>query len=311
MSKFAIFILKIIFYVTILVGLISQANAYENKIQFKVDNEIITSIDILHEIEFRKLLNLRLNELPKQKLFEIATKSLIREKIRKIEISKFFIETEIDDENLELLLNDFIKKSSLKSKFQLQKFLNSKNIKIETFIEKIKIEILWNQMIVSKFSQNIKVDKTKIKKDILKNNKQKNYLLSEIVFNLEKQTLLQKYSKIKKEIYENGFENAASTFSISDSAKAGGKLGWVKFNSLSKSIKKEILATSKNDFTKPITIPGGFLILKIEDEREINIIENIDLEVENIARSMANKQLNQFSNIYFNKIKKKFNIYEL
>ena len=300
------YIFLIFFY-----SLISNSYGFQNKIVFKVNNEIITSIDILNEIEYRKLLNKNINKLPVERQLEIAKKSLIREKIRKIEISKFFVDTNIKDEQLEPVIKELIKKTKFESKDKLKKFLNSKNIKLDTFVEKIKIEILWNQLIINKFSKNLKIDKVKIKEDILKNNIQKNYLLSEIVFDLENESLDQKYSKIKKEINQNGFENAASTYSISDSSKDGGKLGWIKFNSLSENIKKEILKINKKDFTKPILIPGGFIILKIEDEKNAPIIKDIDTEIENISRTIANKQLNQFSNIYFNKIKKEFEIDEL
>ena len=307
MTKFKKILVLIIFFA----NLNLESQSYENKILFKVDNEIITSIDLLNEIEYRKLLNIKLGELPKEKLFEIGMKFLIREKVKKIEISKFFVDLQIDDENLNLILNDFIKKTNFKTIDEFQKFLNYKNIKIETFIEKMKTEILWNQMIVTKFSKNLKIDKLKIKREILKNNIQKSYLLSEIVFNLNNENIEEKYNKIKEVINLSGFENAASTFSVSDSAEEGGKLGWVKFNSLSDNIKKEILLINKEEFTKPILIPGGFLILKIEDEKNTSIIEDIDSEIENISRTIANKQLNQFSNIYLNKIKKELKIDEL
>ena len=141
---------------------------------------------------------------------------------------------------------------------------------------------------------------------------QKRYFLSEIVFNLDKENLDEKFKKIKEAIEKNGFENAATLYSISDSSKTGGKLGWVKFNSLSEVIKKELLKIKKNNFTYPIVIPGGFLILKIEDEEEIKSeIKNIEAEIESISMEMTNKQLNQYSNIYFNKIKKEYEINEL
>ena len=305
-SSYKIIIFLLLYFISI-----SENHAFQNKIVFKVNNEIVTSIDILNEIEYRKLLNNQLAKLPREKQFEIAKKSLIREKIKKIETSSFFTDVDITDEQYELIIKDLIKKSKLQSKGQLKEVLELKGIKIETIINKIKTEILWNQLIVNKFSKNIKIDKVKIKNDVLKNNVQKNYLLSEIVFNLENLSFDQKYNLIKKEIYENGFENAASNYSISDSSKEGGKLGWIKFSSLSENIKKEILLIEKNEFTKPIVIPGGFLILKINDEKKINIIENIDLEVENISRTIANKQLNQFSTIYLNKIRKEFRIVEL
>ena len=311
MFKFTNCSYKIIIFLFFYFISISENHAFQNKIVFKVNNEIVTSIDIFNEIEYRKLLNNKLAELPSEKQFEIAKKSLIREKIKKIEISNFFIDVDITDEQIELIIKDFIKKSELQSKDQLKEVLELKGIKVETILNKIKTEILWNQLIVNKFSKNIKIDKVKIKNDVLKNNIQKNYLLSEIVFNLEKLSFDEKYNLIKKEIYENGFENAASNYSISDSSKEGGKLGWIKFSSLSENIKKEILMIGKNKFTKPIVIPGGFLILKINDEKDIKVVENIDLEVESISRTIANKQLNQFSTIYFNKIKKEFRIVEL
>ena len=59
------------------------------------------------------------------------------------------------------------------------------------------------------------------------------------------------------------------------------KIGWIKFNSLSENIKKEILKINKKDFTKPILIPGGFIILKIEDEKNAPIIKDTDTEIEN------------------------------
>ncbi len=311
MNKILKFINKIFFFLVLFSTIISQSQSNQNRILFKVDNDIITSVDILHEMEYRKILNKSISDLPKERQFEIAKKFIIREKIKKIETSNFFVDTNLNDEQLEPFLKEFIRKTNLQSKDELQKLLKLKNIEFEIFKEKLKIEALWNQLILNKFSKNLKINKIKIKEDILKKNIQKEYLLSEIVFNLENGSVDKKYNQIKKEINQNGFEIAASTYSISDSAKEGGKLGWIKFNSLNNSIKKEISKINKKEITKPIIIPGGFLILKINDEKKVNMVKNIDLEVENISRAMANKQLNQFSNIYFNKIKKKININEL
>ena len=177
--------------------------------------------------------------------------------------------------------------------------------------KKIEIEILWNQLIVSKFSKEIKLDEKKIRDEILKNNIQKEFLLSEIVFNLEdNQKLEEKLLRIKKDIERSNFSNAALIHSISNSSNNGGNLGWIKFNSLNKKIKDKIKNTFIGNYTKPIVIPGGFLILKIEDQRETDVIENIDKEIEIIKKEIANKQLNQFSNMYFNKIKKEIQFNE-
>ena len=288
----------------------SNATALENKILFKVNNEIITSLDLLDEIEYIKLLNKQLIKLDNEKIFEIARNSAIREKIKIIELSKFFETLEVEEKYLDLLLEEFKKKLNIKTDKQLNDVINASDLSVKKIEEKIQIEILWNQLIINKFSKDIKIDKDKIKKNILENNLQKEYLLSEIVFNLDNENLEKKFDIIKKEISNSGFENAASIYSISNTSNNGGKLGWIKINSLNKKIKKEILGTQIKNYTNPIVIPGGFLILKIEDEKETNIVNDIEKETEIISREIANKQLNQFANIYFNKIKKEAQIDE-
>ena len=288
----------------------SNAATFENKILFKVNNEIITSLDLLDEIEYIKLLNKQLVKLENEKIFEIAKNSAIREKIKIIELSKFFETLEVEEKYLDLLLEEFKKKLNIKTDKQFNDVINASDLSVKKIEEKIQIEILWNQLIINKFSKDIKIDKDKIKENILENNLQKEYLLSEIVFNLDNENLEKKFDLIKKEISNSGFENAASIYSISNTSNNGGKLGWIKINSLNKKIKKEILETQIKNYTNPIVIPGGFLILKIEDERETNIVNDVEKETEIISREIANKQLNQFANIYFNKIKKEVQIDE-
>ena len=307
-------IIKINFFLILFFFIFSNFSlslGVQNKIILKINNEIITSIDLLNEIEYLKILNNNLDNLSNERLFEIAKKSLIKEKIRKIETYNFFQNPKIEDEYFKPYLSEIMKKSNSKSEKQLIETINSKGIDMKMLKKKIEIEILWNQLILNKFSSSVKIDRNKIKNDILQNNKQKRYLLSEIIFNLENENLDKKFNKIKKEIIKSGFKSAATIFSISDSAKVGGKIGWVNFNSLSEVIKREIIKIKKNGYTDPIVIPGGFLILKIEDEKTVNVIKDIKSEIENISRAIINKQLNQYSNIYFNKIKKEFQIDEL
>ena len=285
--------------------------ALENKILFKVNNEIITSIDILNEIQYLKLLNENLKNLPNEKIIEISKNSIVREKVKMIELSKYFENFEIDKKYYELLMEEYVKKLKLKNVEELKSYLKINKLNIKTIEKKIQVELLWSQLILNKFSNDLKINKNEIKEDILKNNKQKEYLVSEIFFNLEKnEKLTEKFLKIKKDIKNNGFINAASINSISDTSKNGGKIGWVKLNTLNKKIKEEITKTEIGNYTNPIVLPGGFLILNIENIRETKIIDNVDKEVEIIAKEIANKQLNQYSNIYLNKIKKEVIINE-
>ena len=279
--------------------------ALENKILFKVNNEIITSIDLLSEIEYLKLVNENLNNIEQKKLFEIAKNSIIKEKIKITELFKHYDNFEVEPQHYKILMNELLNKTNLNSYKDLENLLISKNINVNLVEQKIKIEILWNNLIFRKYSKDVKIDKKKIKNDLLKNNFQKEFLLSEIVFNIDNnQTLQTKLNKIKNEIETNGFSNAALVYSISDTANKNGKLGWIKFNSLNSKIKKILLKTEIGQITEPIVIPGGFIILKIEEEREAKILSDIDKEINIIANEKINKQLNQFSNIYFNKIRK-------
>ncbi len=285
--------------------------ALENKILFKIDNEIITSFDLYYEIEYLKLLNKNLSNLQSDKVFEIGKNSIIRDKIKEIELQKYYEKFEIDQNYFDLLISNLLKKLKLQTINDLERITNEKNINMTFIKEKITKEVLWNQLILTKYSKDIKINKKNIKDEILKKNYQKEYLLSEIVFNLKKnETLKNKFNLIKSEINLNGFSNAALIFSNSDTSQNGGNLGWIKLSSLNKKIKNKIKNQQIGDFSDPILIPGGFLIIKIEDQRNTKIINDIDKEVEIIANEIANKQLNQSANIFFNKIKQEVKIYE-
>jgi len=290
----------------------SNASAIENKILFKVNNEIITSIDILTELKYLEMINSDFIKMPKKKAFEIAKKSLIREKIKFIELKKFFEEIKIEDEFLNRLLIDRFKSINIKSIYDFEKHFLLLDISPSLIKKKISIEVMWNQLIFNKFKQNVKINKEDIKNELLTKDKQKEYLLSEILFTInENEKFDKKTNLLEKEINDKGFSQTALTYSISDTSSKGGKLGWVKETILSSKIKKIIKKIKINSYTKPIIIPGGFLILKIENIRETKNDLDLDSEINRIVKEKTNEQLNQLSNIYFNKVKKDIIINEL
>ena len=302
-------IILIFFYSLII---FSSATAIENKILFKVDNEIITSIDIFTELKYLGIINNDFNELPQKKAFEIAKNSLIREKVKEIELKNIFQEVTVEEEFLNNVLVNNFKSTGIKNMNDFEKYFIQLDINPNLIKKKISIELMWNQLIFSKFNQNVKIDKEIIKNELLTKDKQKEYLLSEILFTINEDEKLDKKTKfLEKEINDKGFSQTALTYSISNTANKGGKLGWVKETTLSLKIKKIIKSIKINQYTKPIVIPGGFLIIKIEDIREINNDFDLNSEIEEIVKEKTNEQLNQFSNIYFNKIKKNIIINEL
>ena len=305
------YVKKKIYALIILILIQTNVFGFENEIIVKIDNEIITKIDIYNEVKYLSSLNPSLKNLDKNNLFQIAKSSLIREKIKEIEISKMDDFT-INQNYLENIISNIYENIGLKNEEEFINYLKVQNISIEEIKEKISKEALWNKLIFNKFNEKVKIDKKKIKNEIKNNKKFTNsYLLYEIIFNTEKKDDFQiLFKKIKKSIEINGFENTASIYSISDSAKVGGKLGWINESSISKKIMREINNLNNGEYTNPIQIPGGFLILKVKEKKTLE--QNTDEEAEFLlkVKALTNQQLNQYSNIYFNKIKKNIKIYE-
>jgi len=289
----------------------SKVLSIESKIVVNIDNKIITNLDINNEANYLKVLNPNLKNLNKNKIFNIAKLSLIREKIKEIELSRFD-QKEIRDEYLENVVRSIYKNIGLNNKDEFLNYIESAGLNITTIEEKLRQEALWNQLIYRKYFNKLKIDKAKIKKDILNNKiKTSSYLLYEIVYNAnEKEESKKLFEKIKKSIIKNGFENSASMYSISESSKTGGKIGWINENSVSKKILKEISNLKIGEHTNPILIPGGFLILNVKEKKEIEKKINIKEELALRIRLLQNQQLNQHSTIYFNKIKKNITINE-
>ncbi len=303
-SKF-VFFLFLLFYSI-------ETIALENKILFKVNNEIISTVDLYNEIKYLKLINPNLKNLEKEKIYEISKNSLIREKIKEIELSKNYEKLNLNDEYLNKLIKNYIKRIGFSSLIEFEKYVFDNDLDIEAIKNKIKHEILWNQLIVRKFLKDVKINKKQIKEDLKKNNKQIEYFLSEIIFNVEnKNDLEKKINLIKKDIKLKGFASAASIHGISDTSNGGGKLGWIKSSSLNKKIQSEISKINVGNYTKPIIVPGGFLILKIDDKRLTNNEINFEQEVKLVVDAKTNEQLNRLSITYFNKIKRDIQIDEL
>ena len=291
-----------------------NAISIENKIEFKVNNEIITSIDIIKELNFLAALNPKILELDKNQIFEISKNSIIKEKIKTLEILKFKNKIMIDDNYLSKLVRESYMKINLNSENEFLDYLSKYNLDLKDFKKKITIEALWNQLIYSKFKSKVNIDIDKIKSEVVnnKNNKVTLFNLSEIIFNIDQnQTLEKKFEQIKNDIDLNGFENAAVIHSISDTGSTGGKLGWINQNSINQKLNEKIKNLNVGEFTKPIVIPGGFLIIKLEDLKEEDKQIDLEEEIKKLISFKTNQQLNQFSNIYYNKIKRDIKIEKL
>ena len=289
--------------------------ALENKILFKVDNEIITSIDIYEEIKFLKIFNPEISNLNEKELFEISKNSILRDKIKKIEIMNFVKELKVEDKFLLQLIKNKYPKIGINSLESFENQLKSNNLDIQVIKEKFYIELIWNNFIYQKFNKKIIINKEKIRNEILENSKrelQRELLLSEITFDVtSKIEFKNKYEKILLDIKNLGFKQTALKHSNSDTASNGGLIGWVKEDNLNQNIKKIVSELNLGQFSNPIRTSSGFIIIKIEDKKEYLSKLNLDEKINEAIKFKTNDQLNQFSSMYFNKIKKNLIIYGL
>jgi len=306
-KKFLLF-LGLIFFI-----FYSNSNSLENKILVKIENQIITSIDVNNEYKYLVALNPSIKNSNKDDILKLSKRSILQETIKKIEIEKNFNNPQIPQQFLEQILQNVYSKIGFTNLDDFKEYLISNNIDFENIKNKLEIEALWNELILIKFSSKVKVNEKELKKRIEDNDKYlKSYLLSEISFEVSNlKELDKKFQEISEVINDKGFGYAALRYSASSTSNLGGKLDWINENSLNKNIIKAIKGLSVNDFTKPIKIPGGFLILQVNEVKNNKIELDIEKELKKLKNYEKNNQLNQYSKIYFNKVKKNLEINEL
>ena len=286
---------------------LNNAKSIESKIIHNIENEVITNIDIKNQFKYLVALNNSLKELNKEKILSISNESIIREKIKKIEISKNFKEVKLNEDYIDTLLKNIYSRLNLNSIDEFELYLKDYDLTISKIKSKITIDALWNELIIKKYGTKININEDKLKNEILKNSKirLKEYQLSEIIFEVaNKQEINKKYNEIIKSVSEIGFGNSAATYSFSESSKIGGDIGWINENSLNDEIRKNINTLKVGEITKPIILSNGILILKLIDTKNSETTINVENELNKAITYERNRQLNQYSKIYYNKIKK-------
>ena len=276
------------------------------KIIMKIDNEIITSHDIEQEINYLKALNPGLNQIGNEEILTVAKRSIIKEFIKKKEIEKYK-KLNLENPQINNVLNNLIQNLNLQNENELEIYLNNFNFSVEELKRKIEIENEWKNLIYSKYKKTVKIDKKKLIDKIEKSNNEKfqlEYNLSEIVFtNTTNISLDQLFENLQESLKKNGFENTANIYSISESSKVGGKIGWVKKNSLSDTIIEGLKDLNIDEFSSPLKINNNYFIFKINDIRKIEIKIDKKKELDKMIFVETSKQLDKFSNIFYNKIK--------
>ena len=294
----------------------SYASCLENKIILKINNEIITTYDVKQEERYLLVLNQNLKKINQNKLKNLATNSIIKEKIKEIELVKYYqIDKILDDANLKVIIRNLYQSIGFQNENKFKNYLESQNLKFSLVKRKLAIEMLWNNLIFKKFNNRVVIDEIEINQNLDKEIKNlgfsKDIYFSEILFKNSKDLKLNlTYQKILKSIEDVGFATTANIFSISGTAKTGGKVGWIKETSLSKEIQKNITNLEKDQISKPIKINENFLILRIDDIKLNKQKIDKNKILSNRISYLKNQQLERFSLAFFNKVKQNTEIHE-
>ena len=302
---------KLTFPIYILLILILYSKPLYSKINseilFKINEEIITTIDLENEKKFLLFLNPDLKNLSSTQIKNISINSLENRKIKELELKKFI---NLNNINISTTVDNFILTTNLGNKEILIKNLEEVNLNYSYFEKNFLIDNLWRDFILNKFKSKVTIDKENIRKKIKSSKKEvKEYNLSEILFKVNTNKSLEQLTKeIFSEIDKSGFKAATSLYSISDSKNFGGKLGWIKSTQISEEILSEIKKTEI--LTRPIKTSNGYLILKINETRTTTEKINVEEEFNRLVNLETQKELNRFGYIYFNKLKKKVFISE-
>lgn len=274
----------------------------EVRIIAKIDDKIITNIDIENERNYLVAINKNIQNLSENELQILSKNSLIKDIIKQKEIRKFFKIQKNSNLGEKLIKEDYLEKG-FKNKPDYLKFLKEKNLNYEKYEKKLIVEKLWNSLVFEKYQNRVKIDELEIEKNLklFFDNQEKRYEfnLSEIIYDFGTN-----FNEIKNFILEYNFENAALKYSISNTSSKGGNIGWVDINNLNSNLKNEINNLSDGEITKPFEVSNGYLVLKVNSKREIKYNFNLSNEVKKQIKFERNRQLNSFSINYFKKLRK-------
>ena len=294
----------IIFFVTFFSIELNAQIKSEINIVLKVNNTIITNVDIDNEVKYLVAINNQLKSIDPEELRKFAKQSLIKEIVKKNELLKYY-DLNQDSDFLDNYIKSFFEKLELNSKKDFELYLSQYDLSYDDVKRKFEIEVVWNEYIYTKYNDQINIDTKKLEQKIDQTKILSNsFLLSEILYQVKNKDEIQPvYKKILTSIDEIGFENTASIYSNSNTSKDGGNIGWINERQLSKTIYDNIQKLDNDQISLPIIVPAGFLIFKVNDKKKENINIDKDKELKKLIAFEKNKQFNQFSLIYYNKIR--------
>ena len=272
-----------------------------------VGNKPVTLSDIVNEIKIILILNNEsYSEDKRDKLQEMAVKSIIDRSIKRIELERnnFFELNPLDFENeiKNLATNINVDIETLKN------ICASNDLDFSIIEDRVKADLFWNSLIFQLYKNKLSVSSNEIDEQLkIAQNKKKieEYLISEILIKpIEGENLEFQIKELKNKIKVEGFENVAKTLSVSESSIKGGDLGWVNENIISKKVKSAIVNTPVDAVSEVVILPEGILIYKIRDKRELKNNQTLEETKERLVNLQKQKILNMHSISHYDKVRK-------
>ena len=300
--------LNLIFRISIIFFFFQNSNAIiKNKVIAKIDDEIISSYELKNKIKTILILsNQELNQQNIDKTKNLALKTLVNYKLKKIEVEKYNIST--DSEAVANHLNNFYLKFNTDLN-GFKRIFKINNIDFNYYLKEIENEFAWQNLVFKLYANKLEVNDSDIDRqlnEIIK--KQKNvseYELAEIEILIEKNLSSdQQIKEIENQIAKIGFENTAIKFSSSPSALEGGNIGWINSNAISKRILDIINEMNIGDVSRPLIQANSITFFKLLNKKSVEVdVKNLDRLRKTIINNNKNDMLNMYSNSHLSKIK--------
>tara|TARA_Y100000590_G_scaffold275512_1_gene309349 strand:+ start:1803 stop:2741 length:939 start_codon:yes stop_codon:yes gene_type:complete len=303
---------KIIFLVLVSFICFEKANTeIKDSLYMTVGNKPVTQSDIINEMKIILILNKQsYSDAKKDELHKSAVNSVITRLIKQIEIERHefldFSETDVQHELIRLATSMDVDLETFKN------ICASNELDFSLIRDQVEVELYWNTLIFELYKTDLSINPEEIEEKLKKIQNEKileEYLISEILIKpVDKDGLESTIKEIKNKIENEGFENIAKNLSISESAAAGGELGWVSESEIAENIKSIIKNTPVGSISKAIILPEGILIFKIRDKRKVDKNLTLEERKNQLVNAKKTQILNMHSLSHYDKLKRSTSI---
>ncbi len=272
----------------------------------KVNGQIITTVDLENELKTYFIMNnIDFTEKNINQYKNLILDGMIKRLIKKGEIKKFKIKKYNEVDFNEYITNIAVTKGL--QAFELPDFFKKNDLDYDQFKDNIIIQLKWNNLILNLYAGEVNLSESEVQGELQKYSKEiysgeKSYKISEIVLSLQDK---EKVQEIQNFIVSNGFEKAASTYSIADSSLRGGSLGWLATSELNESLLNNLKNLKIGEITDPINRLDQIIILRLDETKLIKRSEkDVSIIKRNIINRLRSEKLNFFSISHFSKAEK-------